>query len=57
MVGDGRGASMKTEQEIREWIAEHQREIDEEEREWRAGGAYWSMAVTARDTLRRVLGE
>lgn len=48
---------MKTEQEIRWRIAEHQLEIDEEERDGRAGGEYWSMEVTARDALRWVLDE
>ena len=59
MVGDGRGegSAMKTEQEIRERIAECQRSIDEEVDNGCEGGEDWMEAVTAQGVLRWVLGE
>lgn len=49
--------AMKTEQEIRERIAEYQRSIDEEVDNGCEGGEDWMEAVTAQGALKWVLGE
>ena len=49
--------AMKTEQEIRERIAEYQRSIDEEVDNGLEGGEDWMEAVTVQGVLRWVLGE
>ena len=48
---------MKTEQEIRERIAEYQRSIDEEVDNGCEGGEDWMEAVTAQGALKWVVGE
>jgi len=48
---------MKTEQEIRERIAEHQQAVDEEEDNGGRGSEGWLLLKTAQSELRWVLGE
>jgi hypothetical protein len=48
---------MKTEQEIRERIAEYQQLIEEEEDNGKAGGDDWMYAVVEQRAMLWVLGE
>ena len=59
MAGDGRGegSAMKTEQEIRDRIAEYQRSIDEEVKNGWEGEEDWKNEVTIKEMLLWVLGE
>ncbi len=48
---------MMTEQEIRTWIEQVQRDINEEDANGNMGSDAWFTAVAVRRTLERVLGE